>query len=166
MSTALTFEKQCNISCPRSTIDSTVAFAKVKIALIFTNYGNHRRQYSQLAPVDSARFLFRANNASSFVIPSFGELCVYVGVFVCLWVSLCVCGCLCVSVAHIMDMGVYNANFEQTMRGPLSSPLLALQRTKQLCMGWLRSVGSLKLHVSFAEYRLFYRALLQKRPTI
>ena len=33
-------------------------------------------------------------------------------------------------------------------------------------MGWLRSVGSLKLYVSFAEYSLFYRALLQKRPTI
>jgi len=32
--------------------------------------------------------------------------------------------------------------------------------------GWLRSVGSIKLHVSFAEYRLFYRALLQKRPKI
>jgi len=26
--------------------------------------------------------------------------------------------------------------------------------------------GSLKSHFSFAEYRLFYRALLQKRPTI
>jgi hypothetical protein len=33
-------------------------------------------------------------------------------------------------------------------------------------MGWLRSVGSIKLKVSFAEYRLFNRALLQKRPTI
>ena len=33
-------------------------------------------------------------------------------------------------------------------------------------MGWLRSVGSIKLQVSFAEYRLFYRALLQKRPII
>ena len=33
-------------------------------------------------------------------------------------------------------------------------------------MGWLRLVGSLKLQVSFAEYRLFYRALLQKRPAI
>ena len=31
---------------------------------------------------------------------------------------------------------------------------------------WLRLVGSLKLQVSFAEYRLFYRALLQKRPII
>ena len=33
-------------------------------------------------------------------------------------------------------------------------------------MEWLRLVGSLKLYVSFAEYRLFYRALLQKRPII
>ena len=31
-------------------------------------------------------------------------------------------------------------------------------------MGWLRLVGSLKSYVSFAEYSLFYRALLQKRP--
>jgi len=31
-------------------------------------------------------------------------------------------------------------------------------------MGWLRLVGSLKLWVSFAEYSLFCRALLQKRP--
>jgi len=33
-------------------------------------------------------------------------------------------------------------------------------------MGWLRLVGSLKLYVSFAEYSLFYRALLQKRHLI
>ena len=33
-------------------------------------------------------------------------------------------------------------------------------------MGWLRSVGSVKLQVSFTEYCLFYRALLQKRPII
>jgi len=33
-------------------------------------------------------------------------------------------------------------------------------------MGWLRLVGSLKSWVSFAEYRLFCRALLQKRPVI
>jgi len=33
-------------------------------------------------------------------------------------------------------------------------------------MGWLRFMGSLKAKVSFAEYRLFYRALLQKRPLI
>ena len=33
-------------------------------------------------------------------------------------------------------------------------------------MGWLRLVGFCKLYVSFAEYSLFYRALLQKRPMI
>jgi len=33
-------------------------------------------------------------------------------------------------------------------------------------MGWLWLVGSFKLYLSFAEYRLFYRALLQKRPII
>ena len=32
-------------------------------------------------------------------------------------------------------------------------------------MGWLRLVGSLKLYVILAEYSLFSRALLQKRPT-
>ena len=32
-------------------------------------------------------------------------------------------------------------------------------------MGWLHLVGSLKLYVSFAEYSLFYRSLLQKRHT-
>ena len=35
-----------------------------------------------------------------------------------------------------------------------------------LDMGWLRSVGSIKSEVSFAEYCLFCRALLQKRPII
>jgi len=33
-------------------------------------------------------------------------------------------------------------------------------------MGWLRLVGSIKFQVSFAEYHLFDRALLQKRPVI
>ena len=33
-------------------------------------------------------------------------------------------------------------------------------------MGWLRLVGTLKAQVSFAEYHIFYRALLQKRPII
>ena len=33
-------------------------------------------------------------------------------------------------------------------------------------MCWLRLIGSLKSQVSFAEYRLFHTALLQKRPII
>jgi len=35
-----------------------------------------------------------------------------------------------------------------------------------LHMGWIQLVGSLKLQVSFAEFSLFDRALLQKRPVI
>jgi len=34
------------------------------------------------------------------------------------------------------------------------------------CMGWLRLVGSLEWQVSFAEYSLFYRALLQERQIV
>jgi len=33
-------------------------------------------------------------------------------------------------------------------------------------MAWLRLVGSIKLQVSYAEYSLFCRALLQERPII
>ena len=33
-------------------------------------------------------------------------------------------------------------------------------------MGWLRLVGSLNSFVSFSEYSLFYRSLLQKRPML
>jgi len=32
-------------------------------------------------------------------------------------------------------------------------------------IGWIRLVGSLKKKVSFAEYRLFYRALFESRVT-
>jgi len=42
----------------------------------------------------------------------------------------------------------------------------AVFKTPLSPMGWLRLVGSLKFLVSLAEYRLFYRALLQKRPII
>ena len=40
---------------------------------------------------------------------------------------------------------------------------LSLTHLTYAPMGWLRLVGSIKLQVSFAEYSLFYRALLQKR---
>ena len=46
-------------------------------------------------------------------------------------------------------------------------PLLTLaQLSNFVCRGFLRLVGSFKSQVSFAKYRLFYRALLQKRPMI
>jgi len=56
-----------------------------------------------------------------------------VGVYVCAWMCVFVCVRVCVCIV---------SGF--------------------LCMGWLRLVGSLKLYVSFSEYSLFYRALLQK----
>jgi len=55
------------------------------------------------------------------------------------------------------------------MRDVLSvdvSSTLDIQQTGWLVMGWLRSVGLIKLYVSFAEYCLFCRALLQKRPIV
>jgi len=45
-------------------------------------------------------------------------------------------------------------------------PFFDWRASFQQGMGWLWLVGSLKLQFSFAEYRLFHRALLQKRPTI
>jgi len=45
----------------------------------------------------------------------------------------------------------------------LISPVFS-DRTVSVPMGCLRLVGSFNLYVSFAEYSLFYRALLQKRP--
>jgi len=48
---------------------------------------------------------------------------------------------------------------ENPQLGPQNGDYSAAQRWD---VGWLRLVGSLKLQVSFAEYILFYRALLQK----
>jgi len=49
---------------------------------------------------------------------------------------------------------------------PLRYVFIRTPLKTKICMGWLRLVGSLKLQASFAEYCLFYRALLQKRPII
>ena len=42
----------------------------------------------------------------------------------------------------------------------------ATQRHQQMAHRGFTVVGSLKLQVTFVEYSLFYRALLQKRPTV
>jgi len=46
------------------------------------------------------------------------------------------------------------------------SPHHTLSKCTLAHVGWLRLVGSLRLLVSFAEYSLFHRVLLQKRPII
>jgi len=52
----------------------------------------------------------------------------------------------------------------------LGDPISLRHSVRSMCMQWLmewlRLVGSSKLQVSFAEYSLFHRALLQKRPII
>jgi len=74
----------------------------------------------------------------------------YVHVCVSVWVCVCVYVCLCVSLSVYMWVCVYICRYIDICRD----------------MDWLRLVGFLKLLVSFAEYGLFYRALLQKRPII
>jgi len=50
---------------------------------------------------------------------------------------------------------------------PHSPPTYRLEASPMRCaMRWLTLGGPLQLYVTFAEYSLFYRALLQKRPVI
>jgi len=74
---------------------------------------------------------------------------------VCVYVCACVCACAC-------DTHIYTHTHTHT------HIYIYVSRGGRVgyVMGWLRSVGSIKLYVSFAEYFLFYRALLQKRPII
>ena len=56
-------------------------------------------------------------------------------------------------------------------RGRKSIRVLSLEKFLVLCIQFLvwggyNQFGTIKLQVSFAEYRLFYRSLLQKRPII
>jgi len=61
---------------------------------------------------------------------------------------------------HKRDMLTHRRN-QRRLRRDLTTDT---ENTQKRPLGWLRLVGSLKLQVSFAEYHLFYRALLQKRP--
>jgi len=74
-------------------------------------------------------------------------------------------------IDHIMTFRV-NFSVQMTIE-KLQEPMYHYHKTDvweyflcEMTHGWLRSVGSIKLQVSFAEYRLFSRALLQKRPII
>ena len=77
-------------------------------------------------------------------------------VFACLRVYeyLCACACMCVYVCLLLYVRGTATEKERVIVCVVSS------------MGWLRSVGSLKLWASFTENSLFYKSLLQKRPII
>jgi len=53
-------------------------------------------------------------------------------------------------------------DFLKDRRSTISADLVRAYVT----IGWLRLVGSIQIYVSFAEYSLFYRAPLQKKPII
>ena len=54
----------------------------------------------------------------------------------------------------------------RTFKTRLDISELKVRRVSQAFRDTREIVDSLKFHVSFAEYRLFYRVLLQKRPVI
>jgi len=61
---------------------------------------------------------------------------------------------------------IYTYIYMYKCHAKLEEHILKFQLAPRLTMGWIRLVGSLKLYVSFAEYSLFCKALLQKRPII
>ena len=86
----------------------------------------------------------------------------------CVCASECISSlCVRVSVSHHLSMCIHMRGSGTRVCVRVSvSHHISLCIHMDIRMGCLRVVGSLKLYVSFAEYHLFYRALLQKRPMI
>ena len=96
-------------------------------------------------------------------------MCMLVRVCMCMLVHVCMCMsvrvCMCMLVRTIKILGLFcKRALDILQKRPVQSYTYTSKRGQARCMWWLRLVGSLKLQVSFAEYRLFNRALLQKRP--
>ena len=106
-------------------------------------------------------------------------VCTYTYIYVCMWMYACIYTYIythrCIHVyicihiftymfryIHIYKYGIFINTLYSSSEIDPGIPFLHTY----IHMGWLRSVGSIKLYVSFAEYCLFCRALLQKRPII
>jgi len=76
---------------------------------------------------------------------------------------MCMCVCVCVCVCECKDERV--CKYKYVCKYIYVCIYIRGEDLKG-GTGWLRLVGSLKLQVSFAENRLFHRALLQKKPMI
>jgi len=89
-------------------------------------------------------------------------MCIYVHECI-LGVRVCVCVCVCVRArAHIyIIQELFRAYIFYP--SPIRSVLFFMQCVAVCCSADRRD-HQMQLQVSFAEYRLFYRALLQKRP--
>jgi len=104
-------------------------------------------------------------------------MCVCLNVYVC----VCVCVCICVPCIYIVkwictcassDCGLficirmYIYAYMIVCHSGGGGGIFFKVASPKGHMGWLWLVGSLKIWVSFAEYSIFYRVLLQKRPII
>jgi len=83
------------------------------------------------------------------------QLCMMMKVSYCMMINACV---------HLLSLRIIFAVFVRVHF--LSMCMLLSLCLMNVCMGWLRLVGSLKIQVTFAKYSLFYKALSQKRPII
>ena len=76
---------------------------------------------------------------------------------------MCVCACVCVCVrVRVCVRACVRACVRVCSCVHVSGYMCSLALALAVRMGWLRLVGSIKSQVSFAEYRLFYRALFAK----
>ena len=111
-----------------------------------------------------------------YIYPCPAILCIRACVFVTIHVCMCRNVHLCPSMIIWASAYIFTCVFKYFFTA--AHPLLwictcvfvcihvctwAAVSVSQVSMMWLRLVGSFKLQVSFAEYRLFARALLQKR---
>ena len=108
-------------------------------------------------------------------------ICIYIYIYIYTYVYIYI-DMYCVSMARHIEMCARVETlkaeililkaciFSHTSAHPSISTVHPYSHTHTICqtraMGWLQVVGFFKFYISFAEYRLFYRALLQKRPTI
>jgi len=72
----------------------------------------------------------------------------------------------CKKLLALLQKETCDLRLPMHLRHPVTISATTQRQRRRWGMGWLRLVGSLKLQVSFAEYSLFYRALLQRRPMI
>jgi len=86
------------------------------------------------------------------VLSVFGAFFCVVYFCVCVWVCVCVCVCVCARIHVTLHTHTVHIRYNKCC--------------SELTDDIFSQVGSLKLSVSFAEYRLFYRSLFQKRPVI
>ena len=81
------------------------------------------------------------------------HLCIYVYTYIYVFIHIYIYTYTCTYTCTYIYIHVH-----------LCSTTAAAVLQQVYTMGWLRLVGSFKLQVSFAECRLLYRSLLQKRP--